>query len=144
MSSSEYSSVTTDLEFEHFLAQVDELHDGIVREAVFVARGYVDANRTMWGDAEPADLVVVIQLQSPSSPVVELLLTEVTLCTITTAATTMAPEIAFSNDGITLYLEGRNRRDTSHVVAGRLFYRVLDDRSLGPVLRWTRPLSIAE
>ena len=28
--------------FEAFLDQVHALHDGIIREAVFIARGYVD------------------------------------------------------------------------------------------------------
>lgn len=75
---------------------------------------------------------------------VELLLTEVTLCTITTAATTMEPAIEFSSDGVSLYLEGLQSRNTSRIVAGRLFYRIVDRQHLGPMLRLVRPVSIPE
>jgi hypothetical protein len=62
--SHEFTSVATEREFEAFLTQVSGLHDGIVREAALVARGYGRPRSDDVGDAEPADVVVVIQLQS--------------------------------------------------------------------------------
>jgi hypothetical protein len=75
---------------------------------------------------------------------VELLLTDVTVCTVNAAATTIEPEIELTATGVTLYLEGRKSGNTSRIVAGRFFYRVLDDRYLGPMLRWIRPLEVPE
>ena len=83
----DFTYITSGDEFAEFLERVDWLHDGIIREAGFVSRGYVDEDRGMWGDTENADVVIIIQMQSASTPGVELLLSDVTACRLRTGAT---------------------------------------------------------
>lgn len=135
----EFVDILDESGFKRFLDAVEGLHDGLVREVAFVARGYVSPDLEMWGDTDPADVRLIIQTQNPRVPCVEILATGVTVCRVDTGATTLELAAAFASDGVTLFLEGQSQSDHSMIVATRLSYVVRGREWLGSTLHAVLP-----
>jgi hypothetical protein len=135
----DYVAVRNQTDFQAFCYTVDNLHDGLVREAAIIARGYVDSNFLMWGDTQPFDMRLIIQLQWEEAPCVDLILEGVTTCRMVQAATDLEPDVEFTEEGLSLFLAGKHREEDSVIVAEQMKYRFLSQDWLG-----TRLLAVRE
>lgn len=137
----EHVQIRNQSDFDAFCDVVDRFHDGLIREAAIVARGYIDVDLGMWNDTEPFDMKLIIQLQSQDVPAVELFLKGVTECRLAPSATTLDPEADFGQNELRLFLEGRHRQEQSMIAAQTMTYRVLTKDHLGQGLVLVSPLA---
>ena len=116
--------------FDRFLSTVDYLHDAILREIGVLARGYVDSELRMFGDADPYDARLVFQVQSAHTPCVEIIFIDVEEIAIRPAQI-LSPSGRYTDGEITLILGEIFSGAFLGVRAKGMKYRILDHSFLG-------------
>lgn len=66
------TEIATSEAMREFLQQVDSFHDALIRECGLTARGFVDKDYYLHGDAEPFDARVFLQTQASEVPGIEI------------------------------------------------------------------------
>lgn len=127
--------IETQSGLDAFLDTVDRLHDSILREIGIVARGFVDGNRRMFGDTEPADARLLFQSQSPDFSCVEVFFEGVETLLVRPNLP-IEPEGVVGDSTIRLYLGPSYYEERPLISAQRMSYRLLDASCLGSAPRF--------
>jgi hypothetical protein len=115
---------------DQFLVEVDDLHDALLREVAFLARGFVDLELRMFGDAQPCDVRVVFQMQSERTPCIDLVFEDVRELVLQPRLP-LSPSGTVDGRGVTLSFAMLPSGEFAGVRAKGAKYRILDASSLG-------------
>ena len=127
----EFKQIVGSNGFEEFRYKVDNLHDCILRECIFLGGAYIDENRWMHNDSEPGVCRMVFQSQCEDTPVIVIEIDGVSkLCINTTYVLQLDGDV--KEGEITLFLAGRDAIHEKYYVTGRsVKYCILDRSYIG-------------